>query len=234
MTRQTSHQRSNVPTRLPRRRSEGWPLRAHSRGGGAGAAALFLALLLLSSLARAAGEPSQPERRATLGGFVEDDVGVLLMAGGVGLFAGPSYGPFRAGVGYYRFDSPYRKLSGAPEGFELSVRHIVSVDATWHILEDRVEGPYVRLMGQWKRQRVENLDNGARKHLDSVLLGPELGWAWRVHSGLYLAPRLGALYYLKRPQGPDNAPVQVGGKPYDNERHHYWDLFATLGAGYAF
>ena len=226
MTQRTPKQSSDsrLSASLPRCRR---PPRA--RAVCAGVFALLLAILLHSPLA-----PADKPSRAPLGGFVEDDVGVLLMAGGVGLFAGPSYGPLRAGVGYYRFDSPYRALSGAPEGFELSVRHIVSLDATWHFLADQIEGPYVRLMGQWKRQRVENRDNCARKHLDSVLVGPELGWAWRVHAGLYLAPRLGALYYVKRPQGQENQPVLVGGKPYDNERHHAWDLFATLGAGYAF
>lgn len=195
---------------------------------------LALALLVNSGPARAVEGSAPPPPSWQFGGFFEGDVGVLLMAGGVGLFAGPSYGPFRSGVGYYRFESPYRELSGAPEGFELSVRHIVALDLTWHFLEDRIEGPYARVMGQWKQQRVENRDDGTRKHLESVLLGPELGWAWRVHHGLYLAPRLGALYYLKRPQGPDNRPVAVGGKSYDNERHRHWDLFATLGAGYAF
>jgi hypothetical protein len=172
--------------------------------------------------------------RSTWGGFLEYDLGVLAMSGGVGLFGGPTYGPLRAGLGFYRFDSPYRALSGAPKGFELKVNYIISADVSWHFLHRAIRGPYVRVMSHLKQQQVENRDNGVRRKLDSLLIGPEIGWTFLVYRGLYLAPRLGALYYVKSPQGSDGAPVDVGGKLYDNDNHTVFDLFATAGIGYAF
>ncbi|MBI2390569.1 MAG: hypothetical protein HYV09_13345 [Deltaproteobacteria bacterium] len=199
---------------------------------------LLVALALATTLtgaARAEPVPAAPSPQPwRWGGFVEDDLGVLLMSGGVGLFAGPTYGPLRAGAGFYRFDSPFRALSGAPEGFELKVDAILAGDLTWHFASDRIEGPYVKAVVQAKSQRVENLESGARRSLSSFLVGPEIGWTIRVRGGLYLAPRLGALYYAVRPQGPDNRPVEIGGKPYDNDHHKTFDLYATLGIGYAF
>ncbi len=159
---------------------------------------------------------------------------MLLMSGGTGLFTGPSYGPVRVGAGFYRFDSPIKALGGVPDGFELKVDWIISGDVTWFFASDHVEGPYVRALSHVKQQRVTNLSNGVRRDLFSVLAGPEVGWVFRVYRGLYLAPRAGALHYIERPQGPANAPIDVGAKLYDNDRHKTFDLYATLGIGYAF
>lgn len=37
------------------------------------------------------------------------------------------------------------------------------------------------------------------------------------------------------PQGPDNAPVQIGDRAYDNGRHKVWDTYfiPTLSVGYS-
>lgn len=175
--------------------------------------------------------PAVPTR---LGAYVEADLGVLALFRGAGLFAGVSYGSWRAGAGFYRFHSPYRSLSGAPEGFDLSVEGIAHIEAAWHPLSTRIEGGYVKLIGQLKWQQVENIDNGSRRVLDSTLLGPELGWIFRVIEGAYLTPRVGALYYVDPPQGRSGDAVDVGGAPYDNPRHKTWDLYGTIGIGYAF
>lgn len=188
-----------------------------------------LCLGLASSLSSA---PARADAR--WGGIVEQDLGVLLMSGGVGVFAGVTRGPVRAALGFYRFDSPYRALGGVPEGFELKVDGIVSLDVGVHLRGDGIEGPYVRGIVHGKRQRVENLDNGTRRTLDSFLVGPEVGWTFRVHGGLYLAPRLGALYYVLKPQGRAGQPVDVGGKAYDNPRHKTFDVYGSVGIGYAF
>jgi hypothetical protein len=48
-------------------------------------------------------------------------------------------------------------------------------------------------------------------------------------------PRLGALYYLKSPQGSANKPIQIGDRTYDNGRHKVFDtyLIPTLSVGYS-
>jgi hypothetical protein len=184
-----------------------------------------------------AGDPAAHATRVprpSWGAYVEDDLGVLLLFGGVGVLGGASYGPVRAGLGFYRFDSPYRALSGAPDGFDLKVDAIVQADVAWHPFSKNVNGGYLEAVGQLKRQRVENLENGARVTLDSALLGPEIGWVFRVRRGLYLKPRIGALYYVASPQGSERHPVDVGGKSYDNPRHQAWDTYGTLGIGYIF
>jgi hypothetical protein len=200
---------------------------------------LLAFLLLVPAVAPAA--PSPPDggaapaaARSPLGGYLEQDLGVLLMSGGVGLFGGVRYGSLRGGLGFYRFQSPIPALSGAPAGFELSVDAILSADVAWHPLDDDMRGPYLRVVGQLKRQRVENRTNGARRTLDSTLLGPEIGWVARVWRDLYLAPRAGALFYLVPPQGKAGGPVDVGGLPYDNPKHQTVDLYVTLGLGWAF
>jgi len=163
-------------------------------------------------------------------GFLEADLGVLAMSGGIGLFAGPAYGPFRAAVGFYRFDSPSKALGGVPDGFELKVNWLLSVDAAYFIAQDDLRGAYVRVAYQEKEQRVLNVSNGARTYLRSRLVGPEVGYVWNIGAGAYLAPRVGALYYLRSPQ-PGGTPILVGGRLYDNDRHKRWDLFATVGLG---
>jgi len=183
---------------------------------------------------RASSEDTQRQARPQLGAYVENDLGVLLLFRGVGVFGGATYGPLRAGVGFYRFRSPYRSLSGAPEGFDLSVDGIAHAELAWHPFASSMNGPYVELVGQLKWQRVENRANGRMRRLSSTLVGPELGWVWRVVEGLYVTPRMGALYYAAPPQGRAQAPVDVGGAKYDNPRHKTWDLYGTIGIGYVF
>ena len=50
-----------------------------------------------------------------------------------------------------------------------------------------------------------------------------------------MAPRVGALYYLKKPQGSGNHPVSIGGRDYDNDRHKNFDTYyiPTLSVGYS-
>lgn len=74
----------------------------------------------------------------------------------------------------------------------------------------RADGAYIRAIGQVKRQQAENLTIGVRRDLDSALVGPELGWMFRVYHGLYLAPCVGALYCVKSPQGEHNRPSTSG------------------------
>ena len=200
------------------------------------AVVLFSVLNAVPAQAQTVGDATvrTADRAPELGAYLESDLGVLLLFGGVGLFGGATYGPLRAGLGFYRFESPYRALSGAPKGFDVRVDGIVAADVAWHPFSERMEGGYLRLIGQLKWQRVENLDNGARKVLDSALVGPELGWLFRMRKGLYLTPRVGSLYYAAPPQGKDNRPVDVGGREYDNPKHRTLDNYATLGIGYVF
>ncbi len=192
---------------------------------------VIAALSLPLSVARAEAPDAGPSK---LGGYVETDLGVLMLFGGVGLLGGVSLGNVRAGLDFYRFESPYRSLSGAPAGFDLKVEGLLGADIAWHPFADRIDGPYVRAIGQIKRQRAENRVNGARRNLDSALLGPEIGWVFRVYHGLFITPRLGALYYVKSPQGKGNHPIDVGGASYDNSKHQTFDFYGTLGLGYAF
>jgi hypothetical protein len=85
-----------------------------------------------------------------------------------------------------------------------------------------------------KQQGLTNEATGAHRDLDSLAAGLELGCLWKVWKGLYVVPRVGALYYVKTPQ-PGNAPVQIGDRAYDNSRHKTWDTYfiPTLSVGYS-
>ena len=85
-----------------------------------------------------------------------------------------------------------------------------------------------------KEQGVTNQATGAHVDLASRALGLELGYVWKVYKGLYVAPRVGALYYVKTPQ-PGNQPIAVGDRTYDNSRHKDWDTYfiPTLSLGYS-
>lgn len=196
-------------------------------------ATLIVLLLAIPSLSHAQTAP-QGEERWKVGGYVESDLGILLLFGGVGLYGGVTVGNLRAGIGFNRFESPYRALSGAPKGFDLKVDGLLQADVAYHPFSKRMDGFYVRLIGQLKRQRAENRDNGARKALDSALVGPELGWVFRLYHGLYVTPRVGALYYAKSPQGRDNNAIDIGGRAYDNDKHKLFDYYGTIGLGYVF
>lgn len=86
-----------------------------------------------------------------------------------------------------------------------------------------------------KQQGVTNVATGDHKDLNSLAAGLELGYVWKLYRGLYVAPRIGALYYVKSPQGPENQPVRIGDRLYDNDRHKVFDTYfiPTLSLGYS-
>ncbi len=178
-------------------------------------------------------EPAKKNYR--LGAHFELDVGVLIFLRQSAAFAGGVvYGPFRAGLSYATFLSN-SSFGGAPEGFTLRANYIVGFNASYFIARSTDDGLYVQAMFQIKQQGVTNIDSGAHKDLNSLGAGLELGYVWKVYRGLYVCPRIGALYYLKRPQGPDNEPVPIGDKDYDNDRHKVFDtyLIPTVSVGYS-
>lgn len=213
---------------------------------------LFLvpALLTLStSLVAAApsveapATPAEPDATALsevardgyhLGAHAEVDLGILaFLRQGTAIAAGVTYGPFRAGLSYASFLSN-PSLGGVPDGFDLRVNHLVGINAAYFIGQDTDTGPYVQAMFHIKEQGLTNQATGARVDLDSLALGLELGYVWKFYEGLYLAPRVGALRYVKTPQ-PGNEPVAVGDRLYDNDRHKDWDTYfiPTLSVGYS-
>ncbi|HEX2877529.1 MAG TPA: hypothetical protein VHP33_40050 [Polyangiaceae bacterium] len=169
------------------------------------------------------------------GAHAELDVGALLaLKQGAAFAGGVVYGPFRAGMSYATFLSN-KSFGGAPDGFSLRANYIVGFNASYFIAQRTDEGLYVQAQFHIKQQGVTNLDNGAHKDLDSLAAGLELGYVWKVYKGLYVAPRVGALYYIKKPQGSGNRPVSIGGRDYDNSRHKNFDTYyiPTLSVGYS-
>lgn len=174
-----------------------------------------------------------PESRS-VGAYAELDAGILIfLRQGVGIAGGAKYGPFRAGVSYATFLSN-PSLGGVPDGFDLRVNYLVGFNAAYFIGQETDKGFYVQAMLHIKQQGVTNQDDGAHVDLNSVATGLELGYVWKVYKGLYVAPRVGALYYVNKPQ-PGNDPVQVGSAEYDNSRHKNWDTYyiPTLSVGYS-
>src|SRR5262249_4681221 len=150
-----------------------------------------------------------------LGAHVEVDAGLMaVMKQSAGLAGGVVWGPFRAGLSYATFLSN-SAFGGTPEGFALRVNYVVGVNASYFIGQSTDKGLYVQAMFHVKQQGVTNEATGDHKNLDSLAAGFELGYVWKVYKGLYVAPRVGALYYVKSPQGPDNNPVQIGDRAYD-------------------
>jgi hypothetical protein len=185
------------------------------------------------------GEPSRgnsellPESRS-VGAYAELDAGILIfLRQGVGIAGGAKLGPFRAGVSYATFLSN-PSLGGVPDGFDLRVNYLVGFNAAYFIGQKTDKGFYVQAMLHIKQQGVTNQTDGAHVDLNSVATGLELGYVWKVYKGLYVAPRVGALYYVNKPQ-PGNDPVQVGSAEYDNSRHKNWDTYyiPTLSVGYS-
>jgi hypothetical protein len=169
------------------------------------------------------------------GAHAELDVGALLaLKQGAAFAGGVVYGPFRAGMSYATFLSN-KSFGGAPDGFSLRANYIVGFNASYFIAQKTDEGLYVQAQFHIKQQGVTNLDNGAHKDLNSLAAGLELGYVWKVYKGLYVAPRVGALYYIKKPQGSGNRPVSIGGRDYDNSRHKNFDTYyiPTLSVGYS-
>jgi len=200
--------------------------------------AITAAVALAAAALPAGAEPPARVARTPgyhLGAHAELDAGVLIaMSQGAAFAGGVVWGPFRAGLSYATFLSNPR-FGGVPEGFAMRVNYIVGINASYFIARSTDRGLYVQAMFHVKQQGVTNLATGDHVDLDSLASGLELGYVWKVWQGLYLAPRIGALYYLERPQGPDNMPVQIGDRAYDNDRHKVLDtyLIPTLSVGYS-
>lgn len=179
--------------------------------------------------------PAKSSSEFRLGAHAELDVGTLIaLRQGAAFAGGVVYGPFRAGMSYATFLSN-ASFGGTPEGFTMRVNHIVGFNVSYFIGRSTDEGLYVQAMLHLKQQGVTNDATGTHKDLDSVAAGLELGYVWKLYRGLYVAPRVGALYYVKSPQGPDNKPVRIGDRDYDNSRHKVFDTYfiPTLSVGYS-
>jgi hypothetical protein len=177
----------------------------------------------------------QKPKSYKLGAHFEADLGLMVvMRQSAGLAGGVVWGPFRAGLSYTTFLSN-SAFGGTPEGFSLRVNHIIGINAAYFIGRSTDDGLYLQAMFHIKQQGVTNQATGDHKDLDSLAAGFELGYLWKVYKGLYVAPRIGALYYLEKPQGPDNNPVLIGNRAYDNPRHKNWDTYfiPTLSVGYS-
>lgn len=170
-----------------------------------------------------------------LGAHAEVDVGLMaVMKQSAGIAGGLVYGPFRAGLSYATFLSN-ASFGGTPAGFDMRVNYIIGFNASYFIARRSDDGLYVQAMVHLKQQGVTNQATGDHRDLDSVAAGLELGYVWKFYRGLYVAPRVGALYYVKSPQGADNAPIQIGDRAYDNGRHKVWDTYfiPTVSVGYS-
>lgn len=187
----------------------------------------------IAPVAPVATESKKPGFR--LGAHAELDVGVLFaLRQGAAFAGGAVYGPFRAGMSYATFLSN-ESFGGTPKGFDLRANYIIGINASYFIGRSTDEGFYLQAMLHIKQQGVTNIENGAHKDLSSIAAGLELGFVWKIYKGFYVAPRIGALYYFKSPQGPDNKPVIIGGRSYDNDRHKVFDTYfiPTLSVGYS-
>lgn len=204
---------------------------------------LFGTLVTVSEAAAApaeAGTPCPPSSAETatdefrLGAYAEVDLGILVfLKQGTAIAGGVKYGPFRAGLSYASFLSN-PSLGGVPEGFDLRVNYLIGLNFAYFIAQSTDTGFYVQPMFHIKQQGVTEKATGAHVDLNSLALGAELGFVWKFYEGAYLAPRIGALYYVKSPQ-PGNEPVAVGDSLYDNDRHKNWDTYfiPTLSLGYS-
>lgn len=160
-----------------------------------------------------------------LGAHAEVDVGLMaVMKQSAGISGGVVYGPFRAGLSYATFLSN-ASFGGTPAGFDMRVNYIIGFNASYFIARRSDDGLYVQAMVHLKQQGVTNQATGDHRDLDSLAAGLELGYVWKFYRGLYVAPRVGALYYVKSPQGASNQPIQIGDRAYDNGRHKVWDTY---------
>jgi hypothetical protein len=169
-----------------------------------------------------------------LGAHFEVDAGLMIaLKQAAGFSGGVVYGPFRAGLSYATFQSN-GKFGGVPDGFNMRVNYLIGINASYFIGRRTDEGFYVQGMFHIKQQGVDNKETGDHVDLSSLAAGLELGYVLKVYKGLYVAPRIGALYYVKKPQ-PNNEPVMVGDRTYDNARHKDWDTYfiPTLSVGYS-
>lgn len=178
---------------------------------------------------------SSTEHDGRLGAYAELDLGLMIvMRQSAALAGGVVVGPFRAGLSYATFLSN-STFGGVPDGFQLRVNHLIGINAAYFILADTDEGLYAQAMFHIKQQGVTNEATGDHRDLNSLATGIELGYVWKFWKGLYVAPRVGALYYLQRPQGADNRPVPIGDRTYDNDRHKIWDTYfiPTVSIGHS-
>jgi hypothetical protein len=169
-----------------------------------------------------------------LGAHAEIDLGTLIaLKQGAGFAAGAVFGPFRAGLSYATFLSN-KSFGGTPDGFTMRANYILGINASYFIAQDTDEGFYVQAMFHIKQQGVTNNATGAHKDLNSLAAGLEVGYLWKIYQGLYVCPRVGALYYVKSPQA-NNQPVRIGDRDYDNGRHKTFDTYfiPTLSLGYS-
>jgi hypothetical protein len=210
------------------------------------------AALLVAMPARAQETPAAPPANAPLaaaaaavtpegpkpfrlGAHLDVDVGLMaVMKQSAGLSGGVVWGPFRAGMSYATFLSN-NSFGGTPAGFDMRVNYIIGFNASYFIARRSDDGLYVQAMFHVKQQGVTNQATGAHRDLDSLAAGLEVGYLWKFYRGLYVAPRVGALYYVKSPQGSGNAPIQIGDRAYDNGRHKVWDTYfiPTISVGYS-
>jgi hypothetical protein len=126
-------------------------------------------------------------------------------------------------------------FSGKPDGFDLTIEYIYSAHYSYFWSGKTDKGLYTRIMYHNKKQIVTEKISGISKNLYSDLIGLELGYVWYLYKGFYINPRIGALYYLKSPQGKDNNPVLIGNSLYNNDRHKTWDTYfiPTISIGYS-
>jgi len=197
----------------------------------------------LAQSASVAAEATSPAPAATgpaptkyhLGAHAELDLGTLIaLKQGAAFAGGVVWGPFRAGMSYATFLSN-KSFGGTPDGFTMRANYIVGFNASYFVGKSTDEGFYVQPQLHIKQQGVTNNATGDHKDLNSVAVGLELGYVWKIYKGMYVAPRIGALYYAKKPQGSGNHPVPIGDRAYDNSRHHDFDtyLIPTLSLGYS-
>jgi hypothetical protein len=167
--------------------------------------------------------------------FVEFDVPIAILTGGISTNVGIQHKNYRLSLGYEHFNAPSKEFSGTPDGFKMKVNYIYALNFDYFYTKSKSDkGLYSRLMYHNKSQFVENKTTLDSKILYSQLIGLELGYVWKFFKGLYVAPRAGALYYLKSPQGKNNNPVLIGDTYYDNKRHKVWDTYYSFMLGYSF
>ena len=175
----------------------------------AGSVALAALLAAAPAPAQVVTAPATHAAPYRLGAHVEADAGLMMvMKQSAGLAGGVVWGPFRAGVSYATFLSN-ASFGGAPDGFALRVNYIVGFNASYFIGRRSDDGLYVQAMFHVKQQGITNQATGDHKDLDSLAAGLEIGYVWKVFHCLYVAPRVGALYYVQSPQGRTTRPFRL-------------------------
>ncbi len=179
------------------------------------------------------GEQTQQKKEWKI--FSELDLGILALTGGIGSYSGVRKGPHSFEVGYHKFKSP-AAFGGSPKEFDLKVDYIYSVHYSYFWNGKTDKGLFTRFMYHNKKQIVTEKSTGISKNLYSDLVGAEFGYVFPIYKNFYVTPRIGALYYIKSPQGKDNNAVAVGNSFYDNGRHKTWDTYfiPTVSIGYSF